>query len=399
MSTILWALMAAWGAIAIFNTIAAWRYSLGLPFAEIPKATPSVVVIVAVKNVSDVSRAFFRRLRHQSYPDYRIIASIESKDDPAFAMVMEESRGPGAPIRIVIAGQSERTGQKVWNLLAALDAIETSDEIVSFIDADTLPKPEWLQRLVASLLNPGRDAVSGYRWIVPFDNRMSSAAVAAANASVVTLPRVPSIINRCWGGTMALRRETLERIDIRRYWAGAISDDLQMSRALRKAGCPVYSPRQSLLLSPVAMGWREALSFGRRQYQILWLHDPGLWVAALLGTIVPIAGASTAVTFALQGSAPAALLIALSVCLGELRLRSRRKIAAALFGNEAAVPSGAQWRAERWLRPVWIGFHALCVLSALGSRRLRWAGIDYIVRGPQNVDVLRPARPANHAPR
>ena len=36
----------------------------------------------------------------------------------------EESKRPGAPLRTVVAGQSGRTGQKVWNLLAALDAIE-----------------------------------------------------------------------------------------------------------------------------------------------------------------------------------------------------------------------------------------------------------------------------------
>ena len=129
----------------------------------------------------------------------------------------EESERPGAPLHTVVAGQSGRTGQKVWNLLAALDAIEASDEIVAFVDADTLPAPEWLARLVAALVNTGREAVTGYRWIIPADNRVSSAIVAAANASVVTVPRLPSIINHCWGGTMAMRRTTLERIDIRRF--------------------------------------------------------------------------------------------------------------------------------------------------------------------------------------
>jgi Glycosyl transferase family 2 len=50
---------------------------------------------------------------------------------------------------------------KVWNLLAALDAIEDRDEIVVFVDADTLPAPEWLSRLIAALVNTGRAAVTG----------------------------------------------------------------------------------------------------------------------------------------------------------------------------------------------------------------------------------------------
>jgi cellulose synthase/poly-beta-1,6-N-acetylglucosamine synthase-like glycosyltransferase len=282
MNTMVYILLIAWIAIAILNTLSAWRYTWGLPLTEIPGLTPPVAVIVAVKNASEVSRAFFDRLRHQAYPDYRIIAAIESEEDPAFAMVTEESKRPGAPIRTVVAGQSERTGQKVWNLLAAVDAIEIRDEIVAFVDADTLPTPEWLPRLVAALVNTGREAVTGYRWIIPADNRVSSAVVAAANASVVTSPRIPSITNHCWGGTMAVRRKTLERIDIRRYWAGAISDDAQMTLAFKEAGYPVFSPRQSLLLSPVAMSLSEALSFGRRQYRIMWMHGPGMWALAAL---------------------------------------------------------------------------------------------------------------------
>ena len=114
MNTIAGILVIAWIALALANTVSAWRYTWGLPLTEIPGTTPPVTVIVAVKNASEVSRAFFGRLRHQAYPDYRIIAAVESEEDPAFAMVTEESKRPGAPLRTVVAGLSGRTGQKVW---------------------------------------------------------------------------------------------------------------------------------------------------------------------------------------------------------------------------------------------------------------------------------------------
>ena len=390
MNVVISVLFVAWAAIAVMSTVSAWRYTWGLPLSEIPGSTPPVVVIVAVKNASEVSCAFFDRLRHQAYPDYRIIASVESEEDPAFTMLTEESKRPGSPLRTVVAGQSGRTGQKVWNLLAALDAIEDRDEIVAFVDADTLPELEWLSRLVAALVNTGRDAVTGYRWIIPADNRASSAVVAAANASVVTVPRLPSIINHCWGGTIAMRRKTLESIDIRRYWAGAISDDAQMTRAFKKAGYVVHSPRQNLLLSPVAMTWSEALSFGRRQYRILWLYSPDLWALAALGTFFPIAAATAALSMALQGSVLAIVLIGISLVLGEICYHCRRRIVIALWGEATAAGLPMYWRVERWLRPVWWSFHALCVFSALGSRHIRWAGVDYRIRGPQDVEVSRP---------
>jgi len=38
----------------------------------------------------------------------------------------------------------------------------------------------------------------------------------------------------------------------------------------------------------------------------------------------------------------------------------------------------------------------LLLLSALSSRRITWRGIDYVLKGPQNIRASRPAtRPAS----
>lgn len=390
MSVIAFLLLAVWIAASALNTVAAWRYARGLPFDEIPQSGPSTAVIVAIKGASDTSREFFRRLRRQAYPHYRIIAAVESDADPAFAMLCEERTRDGAPLDIVIAGQSANSSQKNRNLLAALDTLKEGDELAVFTDADTLPPAGWLPRLIASLINPGREAVTGYRWIIPADNRLSSAVVAAANASIITLPRLPFVLNHFWGGTMAMRRQTLERIGIRRYWKRALSDDTQMTRAFNEAKIPFYSPRQSLLLSPVSLSWREAFAFGTRQYRVLWFEGRTLWVLAALGTAFPIAAVLTALSLAANGNLYAIAAIAVSLVLGDLRYRSRRKIVAALWGNEPMTQNSVYWHAERFLRPLWWGFHAFCVFAALGSRRIRWAGVDYWYRAPQNIEVKRP---------
>lgn len=383
-----------WLAIAAVSAVSAWRYTWGLPRAEIPGRTPRVAIIVAIKNASGVNHEFLSRLRSQAYPDYRIIAAVESESDPAFSLLRDAAAAPGVNIVTIVAGPVERGGQKVWNLLAALEAIKPDDEIIVFTDADTLPTPEWLARLVSALTDAGYDAVTGYRWMIPTDRRLSSAIVAAANASIVTLPRVPAVINLCWGGTTALRRATLERIGVRDYWRGAISDDLQMTRALGAAGCAIFSPRQSLLLSPIAMDWREALAFGQRQYRLILMHAPSLWLLAALITLLPIVAACLAIILALDGQMAAVAALALAVALGEFRFRCRRRIVNALWPETAAADLAVYWRVERWMRPLWWCFHAVCVFAALGSRHIRWAGVDYLVRGRQNVDVVSRDRDA-----
>ncbi len=378
-----------WLIIGVVSTLSAWRYTWGLPRPEIPGQTPRVVVIVPIKNASALSEEFLRRLKNQAYPDYRIIAAVESKSDPAFSLLSAAAGDSGASIVTIVAGPAEHGGQKVWNLLASLAAIKADDEIVVFTDADTLPTPEWLARLVSALTDAGYDAVTGYRWIVPTDGRLSSAVVAAANASIVTLPRIPAIINLCWGGTTALRHETLDRIGIANFWRGAISDDLQMTRALGAAGCAIFSPRQSLLLSPIAMDWREAFAFGTRQYRMLLIHAPSLWLFAALVTLIPVVAASLSTILALQGQILAIVPLVVSGVLGEFRFRYRRRIVISLWPETDAAPLAGYWRVERLLRPLWWCFHLVCVFAALGSRHIHWAGIDYLVHGPQDVEVLR----------
>ena len=113
-------------------------------------------------------------LRAQRYARYRIIASVESKDDPAFAFLCAAEPEVGAPLEVTVAGLAENAGQKVWNLTAALERLAPEDDVVAFIDADTLPTPEWLPRLVAVLVNSGRPVATGYRWMTPSDDRWSS---------------------------------------------------------------------------------------------------------------------------------------------------------------------------------------------------------------------------------
>jgi hypothetical protein len=389
MPTIIDLLFLPWAAIILVSTASARRYAWGLPRPEVPGHFPPVVIVVAVKGHTSTTEACFERLLSLAYPHFRLVVAVESEADPAAALVRSLQDAHEQKITLVVAGMATHGGQKVANLTAALDAIEARDEIVVFTDADTLPDADWLSRIVSALVDAGYGAVTGYRWMVPRDASLSSAVVAAVNTSIVTLPRLPSQFNLCWGGTMALRRETLEAIDIRKYWNGAISDDLQLSRALRDHGIAIYSPRQCLLLSPVAFDWASAFAFGIRQYRLLYLHFLDLWCLAALLVLTPVLASCFAVMRLFEGDWIAGLMLVLALCCGEVRFRSRRRIAAALWGLDQAGFTGLAARVDRWLRPLWFGVHAACLVAAPWSRKISWAGIDYVVHGPRDVEITR----------
>ncbi len=367
---------------------------LGRPVA--PGAAPRAVVIVAVKGASPFLPRFLSLLRAQAYAGYRVVASVEAADDPAMPHLRAACAGPGAPLTIVVAGQATRQGQKVQNLLRALDEIGPGDEIVAFIDADTLPLPDWLPRLVQPLANGSADVVTGYRWLMPVDGGWPSAVVAAANASVVTLPRVWHVL---WGGTMGMHRNTIERLDLRRELTGAIVDDVHMTRLCHRQALRITRPRDLLLASPVRHSWQSALAFGRRQYLFIRWYFPGLWAVAAVMLTLPVLATTTAIVLALRGDPVAIGALALACALAQLRARYRARIVSRLWGGS---PLAAQLRplwADRWLAPVWLPFHAACLWSAALSRRMWWAGYHYEFRGYNEVRVLAHIREDQGPPR
>ncbi len=379
-------LLLAWIVGMVSSTLAAWRYQRGLPRPEVPSVTPPVVIIAPVKGASATLPEFLTRLRTQDYPDYRVMAVVESTADPAFELLMRHQNLPGAPFTVQVAGSAVNCGQKVWNLLHALEHVVPEDTLVGFIDADTLPSPVWLGRLVSAIYDAGHEAVSGYRWMMPVDNHLATATVAAANMSIVTLPKVTYAPNYAWGGTMLLRRELVERMDLKKWWQGAFTDDLQLTRALHAHGIPVASPRQCLLLSPVAFTWNSAFSFAVRQYVIVAVYAPGLWWGALLALLIPASGFILAIPAAMEGQRLAQLALVLSVVLGEWRGLYRRRVGERIFAKETMPLCPASPLVDRYLRPLWWGFHLLCVLMSFRRRRVSWAGYRYLIHGPQSVE-------------
>lgn len=389
MPTITDLLFLPWAAIILVSTIAAWRYVGEMKDPPAPSRWPAVAILVPVKGFTPTTKACFERLLELAYVDFRLVVAVESEADPAAAAISAlQALRPGK-ITLVVAGIAARGGQKVANLLAALDAIEDRDEIVVFTDADTLPDAGWLRRVVASLLGSRFGAVTGYRWMVPTDASLSTAVVAAANRSIVTLPRLPAPGNLLWGGTIALRRETLKTIDIRAYWRGAVSDDLQMTRALHDHGVEFFSSFENLLLSPVAFDWPSAFAFAIRQYRLLFLHFPGLWCIGAVLLVTPVLSSSLAVVLAWGGSRVALVMLVLALACGEIRFRGRRRIAAALWREDQAGFLGKPAHVDRWLRPLWFGFHAACLVASPWSRKIRWAEIEYVLHDPQDVEILR----------
>lgn len=382
-----YALIAAWLVVHAGALWFGWLFQRGLGSPVATETEPPVTIVAPVKGDGPLLRPFLACLRTLDYSDYRILAVVESETDPAAAILCAEAGRPGAPLRVCVAGLAETEGQKVHNLRHALGELDAVTAIVAFIDADTLPRPDWLARLVRPLeREPEIAAVTGYRWIVPEGRDLPSAIVAAANCSLVSLPRPWPI---CWGGTLALRRASVDRLDLRGTLAGAVVDDVHLTRILAEAGLRVLTPRGLILLSPVRHDWSSAFAFARRQYVLVRWYLPLSWAVALVLTTLPLLAASLALALAAGGDRVAVAALAAAVLMGQLRVVVRGRIAEELWGEEGRRLYDRHRRVDRWCAPLWTAFHAASVWASIGVRRLWWSGILYEIGGRTRTRVLR----------
>jgi hypothetical protein len=198
------------------------------------------VVIIPFGRMPPHLDALWQGLSSQSYRPFRVVFVVESTADSAHAALKNLVGGP--PFEIVVARSAERRGQKIHNMLAGLKQLRPDDATIVFADADFVPDANWLARL-AWVLEPrrGLDVASGYRWLEPADERWATAFICIINSSIATTPRERAWTH-AWGGSMALRRQTVERLDLEALWDRAVDDDLTLSHAVRARGGHFFSP-------------------------------------------------------------------------------------------------------------------------------------------------------------
>ncbi|MFB3094788.1 MAG: glycosyltransferase, partial [Candidatus Acidiferrales bacterium] len=192
----------------------------------------------------------------------------------------------------------------------------------------------------------------------------------------------------------AIRRETVYEIDVPRYWAGCVSDDLMLTRDLRDAGKPIVYVPQCLVATHHPTTWAKLLEWTTRQILLTRVYEPRLWWPAmgvhlffcavflygffLAARLLPVVW-QTSATVLLTLAAIAALAVAKGVY---------RQASVLLL-----LPQHREELRRTWWSPTlqaalvpWL-MAVNFILSAL-TRRMTWRGITYELRSPWKTVVV-----------
>src|SRR5262245_18104847 len=181
----------------------------------------------------------------QDYPGpVRIVFGLSDASDPAAGIVRRLiEKFPNADIELVLGTRMHGANRKITNLINM--APHSRHDVIVLSDSDIKVDRSYLRHVVATLGEPGVGLVTClYRGIS--DRRLLS-RLAAMAIDHHFLPNVLvglrlGLAQPCFGSTIALTRETLDRIGGFGPFANQLADDYAIGKAVRGLGLRAAVP-------------------------------------------------------------------------------------------------------------------------------------------------------------
>lgn len=386
-------------ALFLFHAIRNYRYALAKLTRGRPLIyRPRVALIVPCKGLDANFGSNIRSLFEQQYNNYRLFFVVGDESDPACGELRRitetlRQKSEVLDVSVLVAGPSTSSSQKIHNLLHVIGRVGNDTQVLAFADSDVCVPRDWLSRLVWPLRRRQCGLTTGYRWFVPTRGNLASLVLSAVNASVAQLLG-NSRFNQAWGGSMAVRAEDFRRLELPHIWKTTLSDDLSLSRAVRRAGMKVTFVPGCLVASLESTTWPAFCEFARRQFLITRIYTPGTWWLGLLSNLASVAGlwggGALALYVAVRGAENLLPYVAVPVifCLGQLfRAVLRQRMALNTLAEYRSQLAPTAWAdiLGSWL---WSLLLLLALLSSAFGRTIRWRGIRYKLISPTHTQIL-----------
>lgn len=193
----------------------------------------SVLVILPCRGIDHEMENNILALKNQKHGDFRLLAVVDSEDDPALSFLNE------AGIEHIIS-QSGKGSGKVNAIVSAIKADNASHNVTVIVDSDTVVSDRWLSSLIAPL----RDNTVGISTTFPFFDPVGGFWSKVKMVwGYVGLGMMQSNLTRFgWGGSLAFRSELLAGRDLD-FFSSYVSDDIAITKICRKYGLRIaYVP-------------------------------------------------------------------------------------------------------------------------------------------------------------
>jgi len=358
---------------------------------------PQAVVVLCLRGGDPFLAKCIDGLLSQNYPCFHIQFMLDHLDDPALPILKKSLENvPVDRYQIhFLESPLETCSLKCSCLVQAIEGLPGSVEVLALLDADTIPHSNWLRELTTALSSERVGAATGNRWYLPTHSSRGALVRYVWNAAAVVQMYWYEI---AWGGTLAIKLESIRRAGILDRWRLAYGEDTMVRKALSEIGEKVAFVPSLMMINREDCTLTSFRNWVKRQLLSARLYHPfWLWVVghAIFSAALIICILLSSIAIAIQGDFIGAGVLLLSLFVYQLCLTSM------LPWIERAVCTIAQSRGEEidwpskpsWLKLLWIAWltqwtYTWALLSCLFMKRFNWRGIEYEVDGPWSIRMM-----------
>ena len=358
---------------------------------------PQAVVVLCLRGGDPFLSRCIDGLLTQNYPNYEVRFLVDHAEDPAMPILrqaLEVSSFKNFRVE-VLTSPLTTCSLKCSSLVQAVEGLLESTEIMAMLDADTIPHSNWLRELATALVPKHIGAATGNRWYMPTHCSQGSLMRYVWNGAAVVQMYWYEI---AWGGTLAIKLDSIRRAGIVDRWRHAYGDDTMIRKQLSTIGEKVVFVPSLMMINregcTVAsfQSWVKRQLLSARLYHPFWLLVVGHGISSAL---MILWGLLSCIAFLLQGNLLGAglvflALLAFHVCMTSMLPWMERAVCAIANarGEDVSWPGKSNWITVMWIAWLTQWTYTWALVCCLFLKRFNWRGIEYTVAGPWSIKML-----------
>lgn len=293
----------------------------------------------------------------------QMVCGVQDPHDPAALFVQDlRSRFPEHDIRLVMGSKPIAGNPKISNIISMMP--HASHDVLILSDSDMSVGSTYVNDVVATLQQPEVGLVTCLyrgRAVGGFWSRLAAAAVDQHFLPSVLVGLHFGLAHPCFGSTIALRRETLQRIGGFDAFADSLADDYEMGDAVRRLGLKVAIPPFTLGHTFSDASFSELIAHELRWSRTIRLVDPKGYAGSILThplpfalAALPLSGFSTIAVIILAATLASRLFVPIQVeqlpggGKSSLWLSPLRDLVSFAVFVASFVPGAVSWRGRRY---------------------------------------------------
>jgi ceramide glucosyltransferase len=361
-----------------------------------PDIQPPVTVLKPLHGDEPLLESALTTLCRQNYPQLQLVFGVRDKADAATEVVRQlREQFPDVDMTLVADPARHGVNPKINNLINMMQAAR--HDVLVIADSDVHVRPDYLERLVAALEQPGVGLVTTLYAGLPLLPATLPGRLGAMQITSCFLPGalLSRAIGRqdCLGATMCLRREDLERIGGFHALVDHLADDNVLGRRIAGLGFRVVLAQTVPLTTVPETGFLALFQHELRWARTIRALEPIGFAASIaqypltwcLLTIALAGGALWSIgvfiiVWALRALAALAVDRALASQWGRNRTIGRQR-----RDHESALA----FSCPVWLLPLRDIMSVAVMLASYGGRHVVWRGYGLQADTPPPIEGIK----------